>query len=471
MPMRKLTKIAIPVFVIAGTSLVLAVPARVVPIEVARAGAPQQSEVQITMSNVATHPRLGLPDFVVPGNDPELRAAAKTIADVLWDDLQYEREYYMIERRVSAAIPVAPADALPFAAWTDMGAELVLAAAARRDGSNIVVDVRTIGVKGPDQGREIFRSQYKNCRLDQLRLCAHTIADDFHKQTRGLDGVARTKIAFVSDRAGARSAGRGQPPVISKEIYIVDYDGADPKRLTVNGRLNLSPVWAPRGGLLAYASWMSGYPDIYVADMGQPGRALKRPAGGTAAVHNWSPSWSPDGSKIAFASNRAGGAQFDVWVVNRDGGGLENLTPSTPRSTEGAPTWSPTGTQIAFTSDRAGENQLYVMSAQGTDVRVLVSQYVDRPTWSRLNFLAFTVGRNAPHDVGIYDFASPGVRVLTDGRGSNEAPAVAPNGRHIAFVTTRWGRKEIATIDRAGQNVRRVTEIGNNDYPNWQTVE
>jgi TolB protein len=467
MPMRKLNRFLVLTFVIAGGALVLALPERVKPIEIV----PQQAEVEITMSNVASHPKLGLPDFVTPGNDAELAAASKTIADVLWNDLDYEREYYMIDRKASAAIPVAPAASLPFAAWTDIGAEVVLAVAARRDGANIVLEAKLVSTKAPDEGRQRFSAEYRNCRLDQLRLCAHTVADDFHKRTRGLDGVARTKIAFVSDRAGARSAGRGQPAVISKEIYIVDYDGADPRRVTVNGKLNLSPVWAPGGGWLAYASWMSGYPDIYVADMSQPGRALKRPAGGTAAVHNWSPSWSPDASRIAFASNRAGGAQFDVWVVNREGGGLENLTPSTPRSTEGAPTWSPNGAQIAFTSDRTGENQLYVMSAQGTDVRALVPQYVDRPTWSRLNFLAFTVNRNAPHDIGIYDFNSPGVKVLTDGRGSNEAPAVAPNGRHIAFVTTRWGRKELATIDRAGQNVRRITQVGNNDYPNWQPIQ
>ena len=468
--MRTPTQILVALFVVTTSALVIATPAPVRPIVAMPLDAPGQSEVALTMSNTVTHPRLGLPDFIVPADDAELATAARTIADVLWDDLNYEREYYLIERRNSASIPVMPVGSLPFGAWSDLGAEMVFVATARRDGSNVTIEARTVTTKAPDQGREVFTAQYKNCRFDQLRLCAHTMADDFHKKTRGLDGVARTKIAFVSDRATARATSRG-PVSVSKEIYLADYDGADPKRLTVNGKLNLSPSWSPRGGLLAYASWMTGFPDIYVADMDQPGRALKRPAAGTAAVHNWSPAWSPDGARLAFASNRAGGAQFDIWVANRDGGGLENLTPNTPRSTEGAPTWSPNGAQIAFTSDRAGENQLYVMSAQGTDVRVVVSQYVDRPTWSRLNFLAFTVNRNAPQDVGIYDFASPGVRILTDGRGSNEAPAVAPNGRHVAFVTTRWGRKEIATIDRAGQNIRRLTQIGNNDYPNWQPIQ
>jgi TolB protein len=62
------------------------------------------------------------------------------------------------------------------------------------------------------------------------------------------------------------------------------------------------------------------------------------------------------------------------------------------------------------------------------------------------------------------------VKILTNGPGSNESPAIAPNGRHIAFVTTRWGRRQIAIVDRTGANVRRITQTGDNDYPNWQPI-
>ena len=57
---------------------------------------------------------------------------------------------------------------------------------------------------------------------------------------------------------------------------------------------------------------------------------------------------------------------------------------------------------------------------------------------------------------------------LTNGPGNNESPTVAPNGRHIAFVTTRWGNKEqIAIMDADGANVRQITFTGNNRYPSW----
>ena len=103
-----------------------------------------------------------------------------------------------------------------------------------------------------------------------------------------------------------------------KEIYISDYDGANQQRFTVNRSLNIIRCGRPTGGLLAfYARTSSGFPDIYVANWAQPGRALSRPATATTAIQNSVPAWSPDGTKIAFMSNRRG--NIDIWVVNRDG--------------------------------------------------------------------------------------------------------------------------------------------------------
>ena len=62
-------------------------------------------------------------------------------------------------------------------------------------------------------------------------------------------------------------------------------------------------------------------------------------------------------------------------------------------------------------------------------------------------------------------------RVLTDGLGSNEQPTVAPNGRHVAFVTTRFGKRQIAIVDfPSGKNYRQLTTAGNNTYPSWSPL-
>jgi TolB protein len=433
-------------------------------------GPAQQDEVALALRNPGTHPRVGLPDFVMAGGTPELAATAKTIADVLWHDIDFEREYYMIPRATTASVPVVAVAQLPYDRWSELGADFVLAGTVTPTGANAVaIELRLVGVKGESQGRQYFGMRYE-CGLQTARGprdCAHSIADDFHKQNRNLDGVARTKIAYSSDRDATRVAGRpSQTAAQGKEIYISDYDGANQMRFTVNRSLNISPAWSPTGALLAYTSYSSGFPDIYVADLARPGRALERPAHGSDQVQNQLPAWSPDGQRLAFMSNRSG--NNDIWVVNRDGSGMQNLT--NHPANDWAPTWSPDGGKIAFASDRAGANQLYVMNATGTGVQRLLDQKIDRPTWSRLNFIAFTVGAGPGYEIGIYDFGNPGVRILTDGIGSNESPAIAPNGRHIAFVTTRWGHKQIAIMDRTGQNVQRITEAGDNTYPNWQPL-
>ena len=61
-----------------------------------------------------------------------------------------------------------------------------------------------------------------------------------HKTIRGVDGVARTRLAFTSDRAATRMAGRQTGSAgAGKEIYLMDYDGANPRRITINRTMNL----------------------------------------------------------------------------------------------------------------------------------------------------------------------------------------------------------------------------------------
>jgi TolB protein len=291
-----------------------------------------------------------------------------------------------------------------------------------------------------------------------------------HLRLRNLEGVARTRIAFTSDRDGDTSADRPiENAPLGKEIHLMDYDGAADRRITSNRHLNLAPSWGPDGRTLAYASYATDYPDIYLTML--DGRAPTRPAQGTAVVHNQNAAISPDGTKIAYTTNRGtAGGYYDVWVVNRDGSNAHNVTPNTEKSSEGAPTWSPDGAKIAFTSDRAGSNQIYVMNADGTSVdRKTFSTKADRPAWSKLGYIAYTLERNGGHDIAVLDLARGESKVLTDGVGSCRQPTVAPNGRHVAFVTTRWGGKEqIATVDYpTGNTIRQLTTKGNNTYPNW----
>jgi TolB protein len=165
-------------------------------------------------------------------------------------------------------------------------------------------------------------------------------------------------------------------------------------------------------------------------------------------------------------SNRDGNSE--LYVMNRDGSGVRRLTDNP--AIDSTPTWSPTGTQIAFTSDRTGTPQIYVVGADGTGLRRLTFEsYADRATWSPApyNEIAFASRTGPGFDIKILSLADGVTRQITFGEGTNESPAWSPNGRHMAFTSTRAGRTQVFTVDRDGRNLRQITRDGNNSTPNW----
>ena len=420
----------------------------------------QQSEVGLTISsdNPGAPPKYAVPDFIALSNDAETLAAAKTLGQVLWDDLQFEREFNMIPRDTYASIPAARAiDAIAFDRWKELGADGVVSGTVQRDGTGLKIQVKLFGVRAQQAA---FSREYSGSAANP-RAYAHAIADEIHKRQRGLDGVARSKLTFSSDRDREKITGTVENRDV-KEVYIADYDGENQRRITVNRVLNITPTWSPDGRAIAYTSYARGFPTIFVSLIYE-GRRLEPSTPGT---QNWLPVWSPDGSKIAFTSNRDGNSE--LYVMNKDGSNVRRLTNNPAIDT--TPTWSPTGGQLAFTSDRSGGPAIYVVGADGLNPRRISTEgYCDRATWSPAPFneLAY-VCRNGPgYDIKVYDFATGQVRQITNGEGSNESPAFAPNGRHLAFTSTRAGRVQIFIIGRDGKDVRQITRLGNNYTPNW----
>jgi TolB protein len=428
--------------------------------------APQQpSTVKLYISRTPGVPaKLGIAGFIPLSPDGETVAAAKTINDVLYDDLAYEREYYMIGKDVTATMP-APAsiDAVPLDRWREVNANGVIVGTVRKTGNGVAVQVKLVDVAS---GRTAFGKEYSGAIANPRRY-AHTISDEIYKDQMQLDGVARTKIAFASDRDRERIKGPLKDRDI-KEIYFADYDGANPVRVTVSRTLNVAPEWSPDGQAIAYSSWRPGkfsvYQDLIVSYIYQGRR--ETPADGSPERQNWLPAWSPDGSKLAFTSSRDGNPE--IYVMNRDGSGMRRLTNHAAIDT--SPTWSPSGNQIAWVSDRTGNPQIYVMNADGTGQRRLTtSGYCDRPTWSRepFNEIAYALRSGGGFDIMIYSFATGESTRITDGVGTNESPAFSPNGRHVAFTSTRTGTQQIFTIARDGNDLRQITREGNNGFPNW----
>lgn len=423
----------------------------------------QQTEIGVRLTgDPSRKPRLAVPDFLAPGGDSEARSAARVIAEVLHDDFAFEREFDLVSRGALGAVRVsATPSEISWDALRQAGADSVVVGTVQKTGSGATVRVYLYRVDGQQQ---IFAKEYSGASIANPRFIAHTIADEVHL-TQGLQGVARTKLTFSSNRDGDRTAATFAQRS-AQEIYISDYDGANQRRVTVNRNLNITPSWSPDGQAIAYTSYVSGFPDINVSWIYKG--LLKRPAKGSDRDHNFLPSFSPDGTRIAFSSNRDG--NNEIYVMNVDGSNVRRLT--NHRAIDTTPTWSPSSTHIAFVSERSGSPNIWRIDAQGLErpVKLTSESHVDRPTWSPppLNQIAYTSRTGgAGFDIKILDVASGQVRAVTTGEGSNESPAFSPTGRHIAFTTTRWGKTQIAVVGRDGRGLKRITRDGENKFPNW----
>ena len=420
----------------------------------------QPSEIGVVLSgDPGTPPRLAVPDFLALSQDKETQEIARTIAAVLWDDLNYEREFYMVPRDTYRSIPpAANIGAPPFDRWRELGVDGLVTGAVTKTGDTVRVEMRLFQIRSQQQ---IYAREYTGSAAN-ARLYAHTISDEIHQSQRNLRGVARTKLAFVSDRNRERVVGTVENRDV-KEVYISDYDGFNQRRITVGRQLNVSPTWSPDARSVAYTSWRTGFPDIFISRIYEG--TMSNPAKGTANAHNSLPMFSPDGTRLAFMSNRDG--NNEIYIVNVDGTGLRRLT--NHPAIDATPTWSPTGTQIAFTSDRGGTPSIYIVGVDGLGLRRITFENSDRATWSPAprNEIAYTARTGPGYDIKVYDLATTEVRQLTFGEGSNEAPAWSANGRHLAFWSSRSGRAQIFTVDYDGKNIRQLTRDGNNQQPHW----
>jgi TolB protein len=421
----------------------------------------QPSEVSTTISSdqAGAAPRFAVPDFIALSKDAETVDAAQAIGRVLWDDLNFEREFALIPRDVVTTIPPAASISdVPFDRWREINADGVIVGTVQKTDLGVRVEVRLFNVR---TRQAAFSREYSGSVANK-RLYAHTISDEIHQQQRALRGVARSKLTFNSDRDGERISGTVENRGV-KEIYIADYDGENQRRVTTQRSLNINSAWSPDGRSIAYTSYRRGAPAIFVSNIYQG--TLEEPtknANGQAFL----PAWSPDGTRIAFTSTRDGNSE--IYVANRDGSNVRRLTNST--AIDSTPTWSPTGTQIAFTSDRTGTPQIYIVGADGLGLRQLTHEsYADRPTWSPApyNEIAFTARTGPGNDIKVIELASGQVRQLTFGEGTNESPSFSANGRHLAFMSTRSGKSQIFTISKDGKDLRQITRVGNNYQPDW----
>ena len=291
------------------------------------------------------------------------------------------------------------------------------------------------------------------------RSVAHQMADEIVRNIAGKPGIAQTKIACVANGTG------------SKEIYVMDYDGANVKRLTNDHTITVRPRFGPNRRTLVYTSYRSGWPDIYIMpDVAAPAprRVAYYPGLNTAGAI------SPDGRRLALILSKDGNPE--LYLMDLASNALTRM--SRTRQAEASPCWSPDGSQICFVSDRAGQPQLYIMPAGGGEARrVTFGGYKTEPDWASWSVSSevpdITFCARAGRQFQIFGFNSRtnAEQMLTQDGADNEDPCWAPDGRHIVYSRTVNHRSSLYILDAfTGRTIElnpNLRVLGDCTAPAW----
>lgn len=229
------------------------------------------------------------------------------------------------------------------------------------DGSDVqLITSGEQGGKCPDISPDATRIVFVSLRDGNSDLYLADLASGREQRLTDLASTERQprwspdgkRIAFQSNRDG------------NYEIYVMDADGSNWQRLTFSDAEELWPSWSPDGRQIAFSSYRDGNWEIYVT--GADGNGLRRVTHSEDGEMH--PSWSPDGTRFAY-QRRPAAVRFqnDIHIMNVDGTDDHRLTDFD--GVEESPVWSPDGARIAFQTMKDGNFEIYVMDADGSNLK------------------------------------------------------------------------------------------------------
>jgi len=368
---------------------------------------------------------------------------SRAVAMVIRADLERSGLFKMVE----AGAPLAENAAVNFGDWKSRGADaLVVGSVAPTANGRFEVRFRLYDTqKQASLGGLVYVMT-----AQQARTTGHRIADFVYEKLLGEPGVFSTRIAYV-----VKSVGRF-------ELQIADADGMNPQTALASKEPIISPAWSPDGGRLAYVSFESKKPVIYVHSLASGSRHVAANFKGS----NSAPAWSPDGRKLAVVLTKDGGSQ--LYLVNADGSGIVRLASSSGIDTE--PFFSPDGQFIYFTSDRGGSPQIYRVPAEGGSAQRITFEgsynVTPRLTPDGKN-MAFVTRNGGRFQLALMDLASRQTQVLTDSD-KDESPSFAPNGRMIIYASEIGGKGVLAAVSSDGRVKQKLSvQAGDVREPAW----
>lgn len=375
---------------------------------------------------------VALPPFVTDGGNPALSTA---FPNAIADDLAMTALFRIIpsDAYLERIVPGHFGDKrLSFPDWKIIGAEAVVIGKVEGRGDRITVEMR---LYDSTLGRLMAGRRYTGSP-NRVRTIAHKFANEILHAFTGVRGIFDTEIAF----SARPEKGRG------KEIYIVGLDGKDLRKVTSNFSFNLFPRWSPDGNSIAYTSYHTGEPIIYLRNLENGSERAVVKVGDSKSPG----SFSPKGDALYASVSIRGDS--DIYRVRLDNASYEKVVEGW--GIDISPTVSPDGRRMAFVSNRSGNPQVYVKEIGSRGDRRIsnAGAYSTSPSWSpagdRIAFTSRTGGK-----FSIYTVRPDGgdQRLLVSGDGDCSDPSYSPDGRYVVYTFQKRGYSELKIISADGR--------------------
>ena len=338
-----------------------------------------------------------------------------------------------------------------FKEWLAIGADLLVRGGFRLTGNNLVLELELYDVF---EQRQLVGKRYTTTFDDRFNVMSRFMNEILFALT-GERGVFGTTIAFVGKTDGI------------KEVYTAEFGQPGVRQVTKSRSLTLSPVFSRRGDELAYLSYKTGRPHLYLQSLSD--RVERRISIGLDLY--LSPCFTPAGQLlVAISKSRA----TNIHLVDRSGREQRQVTQGYGISL--SPTLSPDGQRMAYVSDQAGHPQIYIMPVEGGEPRRITFEgnYNTDPQWSPRGDRLVYVGNDKGKFI-IYTLKPDGTdrQQLTSGGGDDTSPSWSPGGRMIVFTSNRLGPSRLFTMTANGERQRPLTLDfkGEQFDPTWSLAE
>jgi len=387
---------------------------------------------------------IAIPWFMNKEQPESLQVYGRDLADTLGKALDFHG--------IFSLIPPEQYGKTQNANWKSLGADFVVLGNYSLSAKGVKMEIRLLDVGGGD----MLMGKIYNGNRSHEQSMLYKFTDSVIKDMTGQNGIASSKIAFVSDQDGF------------KEIYTTDILGNNTRQITRHKNLVVSPRFLPGGKFLTYTSYHSGNQNLYITDLKQSKttRPLSRRKG-----MNLAPAWSPDGKTMILTLSKDGNP--DLFMCDRKGKIIKQLTRRSGINV--SPTWSPDGKQIAFVSDRSGRPQIYIMQLKSGIVQRITFKGHENaePNWSPkeglITYSSLVDGAYHIFTIAVRPSSAP--RQITNGPGDHESPTWSPDGKQILFSYRSGRTQKIYAILKNGTNMRQLFNMkGNQTYPQWTST-